>query len=172
DSIVEASLRRGAPDAVIIAGRSAEAGQIARLIHRRAPAVVFIAGDGVEPHEPFLSVAGQAADSFYIATFWSAELTDEASRAFVERFRRIAGRDPLPSEAMKYDAAITLAQAARDAGASREAIRKYLAELGVSRPARRGVTGEISFAPDRPVRLIMTRISGGKAIPVSLNGGK
>jgi branched-chain amino acid transport system substrate-binding protein len=172
DSIIEASLRRGTPDAIIIAGRSQEAGQIARLVHKRAPAVMFVAGDGVEPVGQFLSVAGQAADSFYIATFWSAELTDETSRAFVERFRRIAGRDPLPSEAMKHDAAMTLAQAAREAGTSREAVRKYLAELGLSRPAGRGVTGEISFAPGRPVRLIMTRISGGKAIPVSLNGGK
>lgn len=172
DSIVEASLRRGTPEVVIIAGRSNEAGQIARLVHQRAPGVVFVAGDGVEIVEAFLSAAGPAAASFYIATFWSAELPDEASRAFVERFRRLVGRDPLPSEAMKYDAAMTLAQAAREAGASREGIRQYLAELGSARPAGRGVTGEISFAPDRPTRLIMTHISAGKAIPVSPNGGK
>ncbi|GEM_PF-529914 len=172
DSIVEASLRRGAPSVVIIAGRSQEAAQIARLVHKRAPDVIFVAGDGVEPVETFFSAAGPAADFFYIATFWNAQLPDEASRAFVEKFRRVVGRDPLPGDAMKYDAAMTIAQAAREVGASRERIRQYLAELGLSRPARRGVTGEISFAPGRPVRLIMTHLSGDKAIPVSQNGGK
>jgi ABC-type branched-subunit amino acid transport system substrate-binding protein len=170
ENIVAASLRRGVPDVVIIAGRNGEAGQIGRLIHARAPGVIFVAGDGVEAGKAFFSTAGPAAESFYMAAFWNPNMPDEESRAFVERFRQATGREPLPTDAMKYDAAMAMAQAAREAGADREAIRRYLAELGSTRPPLRGVTGEISFAPDRAPRLVMTRIGGGAAVLV--DGGK
>jgi branched-chain amino acid transport system substrate-binding protein len=170
-SIVSASLRRGVPDAAIIAGRGREAAHIARLIHARAPQVIFIGSDGVLVREDFLSIAGPAAEMFYLATFWYPDAADETSRSFVEKFRRIVGRAPLPADAMKYDAAMLLAEAIREVGADRKAVRQYLADLGVTRPAWRGVTGEISFAPDRPARLVMTRIRSGAAVLVSTSEG-
>jgi len=164
--IVRASLEKGRPDVVIIAGRTREAGQIARLFNLRAPGVPFVAGDGVEAGIDLSQNAEQATDYFYIATFWVPDLADEKSIEFVKRFQASAGRKPLTREAMKYDAAVLLATAAVECGLERKSILAYLRELGVSRPAYRGVTGEITFLPDRQVRMIMTRVEGRRAIPV------
>jgi branched-chain amino acid transport system substrate-binding protein len=164
--IVEAAIKKGIPDIVIIAGRTREAGQIARLYNQSVPGVRFVVPDGVEVGEYFQKFAGRAADLFYIASFWDPSLPGEKSRAFVERFKRSAGRAPWPGDAMRYDAALLLVQAAIECGPDREAIRNYLNELGTTRPAYRGVTGDITFLPDRPARLIMTRVEGGNTVPV------
>ncbi len=166
-SLVTASLKRGMPDVVVIAARTREAGQVARLIHERAPGVRFIGGDGVEFRDDFLALAGKSIDSFYMVAFWHSEIDDEQSRDFAERYRKLAGREPLSGDAMRYDAAMVLAHAMRAVGADCNAIRRFINELGTSRPPYQGVTGPISFAKDRPARLIMTSIRNGKLIPLS-----
>ncbi len=168
-SIVAASLLRGVPDVVIIAGRSREAAEAARLFHERAPEIQFVGGDGVEMKDIFLDKVGRAVDSFFIVAFWHAASGDEISRAYVDRFRRINGRDPLPGDAMIHDGIMLLAHAARAVGANPAAIRQYLDELGHGRPPYHGATGLISFAKDRRARLIMTRVHHGVAIPVTTN---
>jgi hypothetical protein len=62
-----------------------------------------------------------------------------------------------------------LAHALRAVGPNPPAIRQYLSELGATRPAYHGVTGMISFAKDRPARLIMTRVQNGVAVLVATN---
>jgi len=57
------------------------------------------------------------------------------------------------------------AQAVHAAGAHRDAIRRYLSELGVSRPPYHGITGLISFAPGRPTNLVMLRLGDASAPP-------
>jgi ABC-type branched-subunit amino acid transport system substrate-binding protein len=168
-SLVAASLRRGIPDVVVIAGRSREAGEIVRLFHARAPATRFVAGDGVQIEPMFLTPIGQAVDLCYLVAFWHPASTDEVSRAYLERYRRVNGNDPTPGLAISHDAIMLLAHAVRVVGPNPAAIRQYLGELGVSRPAYHGVTGMISFAKDRPARLIMTRIQNGVAVPVATN---
>src|SRR2546426_2370665 len=108
-ALVGASLRRGRPDVILIAGR--------------------------------------AADSIYVVACWLPDAPDSLSRAFVERFRRIAGRVPQSSDAMSHDALLLLAAAVRDVGPSRVAIRDYLRALGPERAPYPGVTGPISFRP-------------------------
>ncbi len=166
EAIVSASVRRARPDVVIIAGRSQEAGTIGRFMHELLPDARLIASDGVEVMELFLKNAGESADSFHTVAFWHPDSPDEVSREFVERFNRAFGRHPGPAEAMNYDAIMLLAEAARQVGPNRALLRRYLGELGVVRPPYRGVTGMISFTPDRPARLIMTRVSEGKAFTV------
>jgi ABC-type branched-subunit amino acid transport system substrate-binding protein len=67
---------------------------------------------------------------------------------------------------MYYDAIMVAAQAVREAGPGRAAIRRYLSELGTTRPPYRGVTGPIAFAPDRPVNLLMTHVVDGAVVVV------
>ena len=60
-----------------------------------------------------------------------------------------------------------LAQAIEQVGASRDAIRSYLASVGQSRPAYEGVTGRIAFdsagdVPDKPVLIAVVR--GGRLV--------
>lgn len=164
--LVEASLRNGRPGAVVLATRHVAAGRMARLFLERVPGVRLVAGDGaLNPNLP--REAGPAADSIHVVAFWTADSPAPISRAFVERFRRLIGREPLSFDAMTHDALMLLATAVREAGPDREAIRQYLLDLGRARPAYRGVTGPITFQDDRPTRLVMVRLRKGEVVPVT-----
>ena len=165
-AVVDASLRRARPDAVIIAARSYETGCVARQVSQHLPTVPLVAGDGVEIGEPLLARAGRAVASLHVVAFWHPDVSDSVSRDFVTRFRQAAGRSPQPSDALIFDGVMLLAQAGREVGPDRERIRRYLESLGVSRPPYRGVTGPISFAAMRTRPLYMRRMQGGTPIPV------
>jgi ABC-type branched-subunit amino acid transport system substrate-binding protein len=160
---VTASLRRAPPEAVVVAGRTPEAVAIVRSVHILMPRVPVVLGDGAPLNDAFIQAAGPAAAAVYGVTWWSPDLSDSVSRAFVARWREVNGSVPSASDAMYYDAILLAAQAVREVGPGREAIRRYLGELGVRRPAFHGVTGPISFQPDRITNLHVTRVVGGAA---------
>ncbi len=154
---VAASLRRVTPDAVVLALRTPEAVAVARAIRRRLPRVPLILADGVDSGS-FAGGAGPHAGPAYAVAWWLPGSTDPQSRAFVERFVRMAGRPPRPPDAMYYDALMVAAEALHAVGPHRDAIRRYLRELGVTRPPYHGITGPISFAPGRRTNLVVQRI--------------
>lgn len=162
-TLVAAALRRGRPDAFIVAGYSRETIGIARAVHALMPGLRIVAGDGVlAGFGPALAdSAGPAVDSLFAVAFWVPSGPDSSSQRFVARFRRRAGRDPAPSEAMLYDALLVLARAVQTVGTDRAAIRDYLRALGRERPPVRGVTGAIAFTRDAPATLTMVRIRRG-----------
>lgn len=162
--LVDAALLRGRPDVVILAGRQREAGVIARRAFARLGSVRFVAGDGALVLPMLADSAGPAADSIYGVAFWLPDPDDSTQQAFLERFRRVAGRNPFPADAMSHDALMLLAHAIRDVGPDRAAVRAYLASLGRTRPPYRGVTGEITFLPGRLPRLVMARLQGGRLV--------
>ncbi|HEV8305174.1 MAG TPA: branched-chain amino acid ABC transporter substrate-binding protein [Gemmatimonadales bacterium] len=162
--LVDAALRRGRPDVIILAARQREAGLIARLAQARVPGLRFVAGDGALVLPILADDAGPAADSIYGVAFWLPDPGDSLDRAFVEHHRRVAGRDPLPADAMSHDALMLLATAVRDVGPDRGAVRTYLRDLGNRRPPYRGVTGDITFRADRPARLAMARLRQGALV--------
>ena len=165
---VAASLRRRTPDAVVLASRTPEAVAVARAIRRRLPRVPLILADGVDAGG-FGREMGAFAGPAWAVAWWLPGSADSASRAFVGTFERVARRPPRQQEAMYYDALMVAAQALRAAGPHRDAIRRYLSELGVSRPPYQGITGPISFAADRPTNLVMLR--AGDA-PAPAGGGR
>ena len=67
---------------------------------------------------------------------------------------------------MSYDALMLVAHAVREVGARRGVIRDYLLSLGRTRPPYQGVTGPITFTPDRKPPLRMARLRGGQVVPV------
>jgi len=158
---VAASLRRVTPDAVVLASRTPEALAVARAIRRRLPRAPLILADGVD-YGGFAAAEPHAGPAYSVA-WWLPDSPDPASRAFVERFERVARRAPRQQEAMYYDALMVAAAALRAAGPRRAAIRRYLSELGVSRPPYHGITGPISFAPGRPTNLVMLRLGAAPA---------
>jgi len=161
---VEASLRRGTPQVVVLATRIKEAAAIAQAVHRRLPGARIVAGDGVAIDTAFGRLAGSAAASVFAVAWWNAANPDPVSQAFVARFTRLTGHLPSPSDAKFYDALMVAAQAVREVGARPAAIRSYLRELGTARPPYHGVTGSMSFGPGRAISLVMTRLEDG--VPV------
>ncbi len=164
---VAESLRRATPDVCVVAARAPEALAITRAVHARLPQVRVVVGDGVPLNAAFIREAGAAATSVYAVAWWSPDSPDTLAREFASRFLRANGVLPSPAETMYYDAIMVAAQAIREVGARPAAVRRYLSELGTARPPYRGVTGPISFAPRRPVNLLMTRVVNGAAVPVN-----
>ena len=161
-TLVAASLVRGTPDVVVVAGRQAETGRIARLMWARGVRRAVVAGDGAQRVPELGDAAGPAADSVYVVAFWMPDAPDERSRAFSAAYRRVVGREPESADAMSYDALMLMATAVREGGPEPAAVRRYLEELGRSRPPYAGVTGQISFAADAPRRLLMAQLHGGR----------
>jgi len=160
---LEASLRRGMPEVVVIAARTREAAAIARAVHARLPGARIVAADGVSL-DALARQAGPAAASVMAAAWWNAASPDSISRAFVAGFRHLTGHAPTPVDAMFFDGLMVAAQAVREAGVRPAAIRSYLQGLGTVHAPYHGVTGPISFAPGRSINLVMTRLEAGVAV--------
>jgi branched-chain amino acid transport system substrate-binding protein len=168
DLLVDASLKRGAPEVVVSAGRWGETGTLARLMRARVPGVRVVAGDGAMYLPNLADAAGPAVDALYVVDFWVLNPADSLHVAFVDRFRRVTGRLPLGPQAMSHDAILLLAHAVREVGSHPDAVRRYLASLGGERPPYAGVTGPIAFGPGRRANLVMTRLVNGRPERVAL----
>jgi len=166
DDVVRAALLSGVPDVVILATRTPEGACLARAVRERVPGARFIAGDGVLVQPLFTDMAGPAIDSLYVVAFWVASAGDPRSMDFAGRFRAATRREPRSDDAMFFDATMLLAEAVREAGPSREAVRGWLESLGRSRPPYSGVTGPIAFTPDARRPMLMTRVRQGRPEPV------
>jgi len=163
---VDESLRRGVPDAVVVAARSPETVRILQALRARLQNVPVVAGDGVVLNRSFFELAGAAAANLYAVAWWDPASAVPRSRDFAARFRRATGAAPTAAEAMYYDAIMVAAEAVREAGPSPESVRRWLGDLGTTHPPFDGVTGPISFAPDRRVNLRMMQAAGGAAVAV------
>ena len=172
-TLVEASLRRSHPDLAILVGRQVEVARIAALIYEQDPAIRLLAADGALDQLPALiETAGAAADSLYLTSFWLPDTTDSLQRDFIQPVPpRHPGREPISFEAMRYDAVMILAEAIREVGPDRAAIRDWLRSLGGSRPAYRGVTGDITFRSGARHRLYLVRLRDGAPVAVPGLGG-
>ena len=160
-TLVEASLKRGVPDVVIVAGRQRETGMIARLVRERGVRRPLVAGDGALVLPELARLAGPAADSLYVVAFWMPDAPDSLSQAFVARYRRLTGEVPQSADALSHDALMVLAEAIDEVGADPAAVRRHLSQLGTGRPPFQGVTGPIAFAAGARARLGMARLVGG-----------
>jgi branched-chain amino acid transport system substrate-binding protein len=165
--LADAALRRGRPDVVISAGRWRETALLTRVMAERVPGVKVVAGDGAMYLPSLADTAGPALSALYVVDFWTADAGDEASNAFVERYRRVTGSQPLGPQAMSHDALMLLAHAVREVGADRTKIAHYLESLGRERPPYPGITGPIAFGPGRRPNLVMTRVVEGRPVPLS-----
>lgn len=166
--IVSASTDRVVPDAVIVAAGSAASRIVVRALLERLPAVPIVAGDAVVLDRAFSDSLGSAAPPVYAVAFWHPDSPRAQSRAFVAQWRCHPGASPDGTDAMYYDGLVLMAAAVRAVGADRSAVRQYLAELGQSRPPHEGVTGPISFGPNRSINLVMTRLDHRAAVSVDV----
>jgi branched-chain amino acid transport system substrate-binding protein len=163
---VEAALKRGAPDVVVVVGLARHSGCIARVLHERLPHVRVVASEGSGALDLLRDAAGPAASSLFVTTLWHPDSSRAEVRLFSEQFRRIVGRAPRYLEALTFDAIMVLAHAVEAGGAKRKAIRHYLANLGGTHSPYRGVTGHVAFAGGSRIPLSIIRVSDGT--PASL----
>ena len=163
EAVVASTRRRHHPDLFFSAGRGVETGRILTAARRGTPALPVVAGDGayfLPQHSP---AAGGDLRGLYVLAFWVFDSTRADHRAFADRVRRTLGAEPTPEDALTEDALVLAATARAAAGPDRSAVRRWLAGLGTERPPFEGITGPITFGPDRRLPLAMVRFIGGRA---------
>ena len=148
------------PDVVLFAGSERSGLRFLREARRqRLDATVLGANSlvGIATADPIA-----AEGTLIFAPFTPADPRPEVQR-FVIAFRKEYGRDPSSHAALAYDATLVIARAIERAGASREAVRDWLAALD-DRTAVEGVTGPLRFkeSGDRLGRdAVVTRVHNG-----------
>lgn len=165
--LVDAALRHGRPDAVVIAGSALDAARIAALLRDRRVGAPIVAGDGAHAFPDLVETLPDAVAGMYVVTFWLPGAADAATRRLEGELRRRLGREPAARDAMVYDALRVLAAAVAEAGDNPRRVRAYLLSLGVERPRYRGITGEIGFGAGAGApRFVMGRVRGALVAPV------
>lgn len=166
-TLTTAALRRGRPDLAFILGDYRVAGDVARQLYASMPALPIIGSDAALYPRGLAEHAGPALASLRLISFRRPDSTQAAATRYLTTFRAVAGRDPTPDEALTHDALMLAVAAVDSAGPDRVGIRDWLAALGGSRPAWKGVTGQVQFAHPDSAAFSVLRIEGGAAVPVT-----
>ena len=163
-----AYLQTQRPDLVFVAGTEGSGKAILREARRRGLQTAFIGGDG---WTGVVADSAAAEGVFVGAPFTARDERPEAQR-FVRAFRERYHVEPDGNAALAYDATMVLARAIEQAGASRQAIRDWLAALGPE-TAFPGATGPIRFLASGDVAdkgIVVTQIRHGVLVPASPDG--
>ncbi|HET7042639.1 MAG TPA: ABC transporter substrate-binding protein, partial [Gemmatimonadales bacterium] len=160
-TLVSAALGRQHADVVFCAGRATETALVLKAVRSTAPGVPVVAGDGAYFLPALTASAGPDLSGLYVLSFWVYDSTDPAHRAFAALVRQVLHAAPKPEDALTMDALLLAASARAEAGPDRQAVRRWLAGLGRERPPFHGLTGEITFGPERTLPLTMVRFRSG-----------
>lgn len=121
------AIRAARPDALFLPGYYVAAGLVARQARELGMNATLLGGDGFEAPQ-LLAIGGDALEGTYYATHFAVESTGQASRVFVEAFRKRYGAAPNGLAALTYDAVRLVADAIGRAGTTdRAAVRRALA---------------------------------------------
>ena len=140
------------PQIVLFPGSPADLAGFVRSLRAINADTPVLGGDAVSELE---AQATEFAGVRYIAFFQASHVETQEATAFVSAFTRKYGTTPEQRSALAYDATMLIGRAARE-GATRTKVRDYLASIGNSRDAVKGVTGRIAFdqqhdVVDKPV---------------------
>ena len=152
-------LRMKSPDLVFVAGTDASGRAFLKEARRQSLTSSYMGGDGWTP----LSLDTAIAEGVFVGAPFSAEDPRAEAQSFVRAYRDRYHEDPDGNAALAYDATMLLATAIDHVGASRSAIRDWLAELANAQP-HQGVTGPIAFRESGDVigkGIVMTRVRRG-----------
>lgn len=166
-TLVDAAIRRRQADVAYLIGDYRTVGRLAQVLHARRLTMPLVAGDAALYPEGLAEQAGDALPSLRVVGFRRQGADSARSAVYLAAFRRIAGREPTPDEMLTHDALMVAVAAVRAAGPDRAAVESWLASLGGSRPAWRGVTGPVEFAHPAAARFGVFRIQDDSAVPVT-----
>jgi len=141
------------PEIVLFPGSPADLAGFVRSLRAIGADTPVLGGDAVSELE---AQAQEFSGVRYIAFFQASRVVTQEAKAFVSAFTKKYGVPPEQRSALAYDATMLIGRAALEAGANRTRVRDYLASVGSSRQAIRGVTGTIAFdeqhdVVDKPV---------------------
>jgi branched-chain amino acid transport system substrate-binding protein len=156
--VTRALLTRARPDAVIVALPLIPADCVFYEITRGAPTTWVIGSDALDGRQiDQWARANVPVERIRIATGW-APRADSPTTDFIEAFTTTFGHRPRGSEALLHDAFALATQAVRETGGDPKRVRAWLASLGTSEPAWRGLTGDIRFDKAQSHRLYLRTI--------------
>jgi branched-chain amino acid transport system substrate-binding protein len=135
-----AYLRTRKPKIVFIAGRVASGLKILQEARRQGLQAVFVGGDGWQG----IVSDTAASEGAYVGMSFTPEDPNLSSRAFVAAFRKKFKTVPDAHAALAYDATRLIAQALKERGPERKAVRDYLHAL-TQESAVAGLTGPAYF---------------------------
>lgn len=156
--------RDGDAQVLMIAGDRATAQKVLRQARARGISLPIIGGDGLAG----IQSEGAVAEGIHITSNYLPDQPGAANAAFLRAYATVSGGAPPDHRgAGAYDAIHIIADAIRDAGTGRAAIRDALARLGKDRPPYDGVTGRITFddkgdVPNKSV--IVGVVHGGQIV--------
>lgn len=140
DPYIERAIHNGM-DALIIAGLGDELVDILSAARRLGFRGTIMGPDGLVD----LRDAGPIADGVVMTSGFLPDRETTAAREFVQKYVDRFGETPRDGSAHAYDTVMLLANAIREVGNDRRAIRDYIAKVGSDHPAHEGVTGTIRF---------------------------
>lgn len=144
--MVEA-LTRSHPDLLIWIGRAYDYVRLQPMLAKALPKLVIVATDG-------FSGGTVAQDTMHVLDGVSyvrlvdTHRKDAGLQRLRARYEREHWSEPSDQAVLSYDAVLVLADAVRNAGAQREAIRDWLSLLGRGHPPVQGLSGPIAFTAD------------------------
>lgn len=158
-AIARSLLQRADPDVVILALSQVATMCVIETLVATRPAIRILTSDSYTPADhPGMSEAARRA--VHALVFWEPR-PDSINRDFVERFRRVVGREPDASQALSYDAYLLVHRAVQEGVTTRAGLAAWLRALGTdAHPPVPGVTGPIDFRSPRRTVLHLTRLDG------------
>lgn len=151
-------------DIAMIAGTRREGEHLLEALRSENATLPVVASDGMAGIE----AARVIAEGVYVSAAWLPDGDSEATRRFVDAYRRAWGGDvPDHRGAGAYDAVYLLAQAIEAVGPDRQRIQAYLAGVGTRYPAFEGVTGRTAFDEHGDVvdkSVVIGVVQGGRLV--------
>ena len=133
-------LKSRKPKIVFVAGRVASGLKILQEAKRQRFSPIFVGGDGWQG----ILADTATSEGAYIGMSFTSEDPSPAARAFVAAFKKKFNTAPDAHAALAYDATRLIAQALKEKGADRRAVRDYLRSLN-RETAYAGLTGPAYF---------------------------
>src|SRR3954463_5426444 len=135
-----AFLKTRKPRLVFVAGRVSSGLKILQEARRQGFNPIFVGGDGWQG----ILADTTTSEGAYIGMSFTPEDPSPAARAFVAAFKKKFNTAPDAHAALAYDATKLIAQALKEAGPDRKAVRNYLHALN-RETAYAGLTGPAYF---------------------------
>jgi len=154
------------PEAIFVPGYYSDAGPIAHQARELGIQAVLLGGDGWESGGKLVELGGSAVEGAYYSTHFSPDNPSPAVQSFIGRYRARYGKLPDSLGALGYDAArVGIEALRRSSGPGGPALREAIA----STRDFDGVTGRISFGPDRNAvkSAVVVRLAQGKPVFVA-----